>query len=153
MDNCAGNGDRVKAAVHDVANHWLEKGYVTKEFINYISDETKVTFPVSMIDKITPRPAEVVKEHLEKLGFENMDIVVTDKKTYTGPFVNSEEAEYFVVEDKFPNGRPNLDKSESGVYVTNRDVVEKTERMKVTTCLNPLPVSYTHLTLPTIRLV
>ena len=138
MDNCAGNGDRIKAAVYDVANHWLEKGYVTKEFINYISDETKVTFPVSMIDKITPRPAEVVKEHLEKLGFENMDIVITDKKTYTGPFVNSEEAEYFVVEDKFPNGRPNLDKSESGVYITDRDTVEKTERMKVTTCLNPL---------------
>ncbi|MDY2980725.1 MAG: mannitol dehydrogenase family protein [Fusobacterium sp.] len=138
MDNCAGNGDRIRAAVYDVANHWLEKGYVAKEFINYISDETKVTFPVSMIDKITPRPAEVVKEHLEKLGLENMNIVITDKKTYTGPFVNSEEAEYFVVEDKFPNGKPALDKSESGVYITDRDTVEKTERMKVTTCLNPL---------------
>ena len=138
MDNCAGNGDRIRAAVYDVANHWLEKGYVDKGFIDYISDETKVTFPVSMIDKITPRPAEVVKEHLEKLGFEDMNIVVTDKKTYTGPFVNSEEAEYFVVEDKFPNGRPCLEKAESGIYITDRDTVEKTERMKVTTCLNPL---------------
>ena len=138
MDNCAGNGDRIRAAVYDVANHWLEKGYVAKEFINYISDETKVTFPVSMIDKITPRPAEVVKEHLEKLGLENMNIVITDKKTYTGPFVNSEEAEYFVVEDKFPNGRPKLEMAEAGVYVTDRETVEKTERMKVTTCLNPL---------------
>ena len=30
--------------------------------------------------------------------------------------------------------------------MTDRETVNKTERMKVTTCLNP--VSYTHLTLP-----
>ncbi|WP_349763347.1 mannitol dehydrogenase family protein [Fusobacterium sp. SYSU M8D902] len=138
MDNCAGNGERIKVAVQDIANHWLEKGYVDKDFIAYIEDESKVSFPVSMIDKITPRPAEVVKEYLEKLGLEDMEIVVTNKNTYSGPFVNSEEAEYFVVEDKFPNGRPQLEESEAGVYITDRDTVDKTERMKVTTCLNPL---------------
>lgn len=104
----------------------------------YVSDEKKVAYPISMIDKITPRPAEVVKEHLKKLGFEDMNIVVTSKNTYTGAFVNAEAPEYFVVEDKFPNGRPELEKSEAGVYVTDRETVEKTERMKVTTCLNPL---------------
>ncbi|MEG2286811.1 MAG: mannitol dehydrogenase family protein, partial [Ruthenibacterium sp.] len=41
-----------------------------------------------------------------------------------------------VVEDQFPNGRPAFEKA--GVYMTSRDVVNKTERMKVTTCLNPL---------------
>ena len=41
-----------------------------------------------------------------------------------------------MVEDKFPNGRPPLEKA--GVYLTDRDTVNKTERMKVTTCLNPL---------------
>lgn len=138
MDNCAGNGDRVRAAVLDIAEHWVEKGYVEKEFLAYVSDEKKVAYPISMIDKITPRPAEVVKEHLEKLGFEDMNIVVTSKNTYTGAFVNAEAPEYFVVEDKFPNGRPELEKSEAGVYVTDRETVEKTERMKVTTCLNPL---------------
>lgn len=138
MDNCAGNGDRVKGAVQDIAENWLKNGFVEKEFIYYISDETKVSYPISMIDKITPRPAQVVKEHLESMGFEGMDIVVTDKNSYTASFVNAEVAEYFVVEDKFPNGRPELEKADAGVYVTDRETVEKTERMKVTTCLNPL---------------
>ena len=40
------------------------------------------------------------------------------------------------MEDRFPNGRPPLEKS--GVYMTDRDTVNNTERMKVTTCLNPL---------------
>ncbi len=91
-----------------------------------------------MIDKITPRPAEVIEKYLEKLGFENMDIVVTSKNSYTAPFVNAEAPHYFIVEDKFPNGRPQLELSEAGVYITDRKTVEKTERMKVTTCLNPL---------------
>ncbi len=138
MDNCAGNGDRIKAAVFDVAEHWIKNGFVEKEFIEYISNEEKVTFPVSMIDKITPRPAEVVKNYLENLGLEGMETIITDKKTYTSPFVNAEVSEYFVVEDKFPNGRPKLEMAEAGVYVTDRETVEKTERMKVTTCLNPL---------------
>jgi fructuronate reductase len=41
-----------------------------------------------------------------------------------------------VVEDRFPNGRPPLEKA--GVYLTDRETVNKTETMKVTTCLNPL---------------
>jgi len=40
------------------------------------------------------------------------------------------------VEDRFPNGRPCLEKA--GVYLTTREIVNMTERMKVTTCLNPL---------------
>ncbi|MCC8182297.1 MAG: mannitol dehydrogenase family protein, partial [Clostridiales bacterium] len=44
--------------------------------------------------------------------------------------------QYLVIEDKFPNGRPALEKA--GVYLTDRETVNKTERMKVTTCLNPL---------------
>ena len=40
------------------------------------------------------------------------------------------------MEDSFPNGRPQLEKA--GVYMTDRDTVNRTERMKVTTCLNPL---------------
>lgn len=136
MDNCSGNGDKIKAAVLDIAEHWIKNGFAETEFINYLSDENKVAFPISMIDKITPRPADVIKEHLENLGFENMDTIITSKNTYTAPFVNAEAPEYFVVENKFPNGRPALE--QAGVYVTDRETVEKTERMKVTTCLNPL---------------
>ncbi|MBJ8191354.1 mannitol dehydrogenase family protein, partial [Bacillus cereus] len=39
-------------------------------------------------------------------------------------------------EDKFTNGRPALE--EAGIIFTNRDTVDKVEKMKVTTCLNPL---------------
>lgn len=138
MDNCSGNGDKIKAAVLDIAEHWIKNNYIEEEFMSYLSDENKITFPITMIDKITPRPAEVIEKHLEGLGLENMDIIVTSKNSYTAPFVNAEAPQYFIVEDKFPNGRPQLELSEAGVYITNRETVEKTERMKVTTCLNPL---------------
>ena len=74
-----------------------------------------------MIDKITPRPAEVIEKHLEELGFENMDIVVTERNSFTAPFVNADSPQYFVVEDKFPNGKPQIELSEAGVYVTDRN--------------------------------
>jgi fructuronate reductase len=89
-----------------------------------------------MIDKITPRPDAGVKAMLEKAGFEDTKGEITAKKTYVAPFVNSEETQYLVIEDQFPNGRPPLEKA--GVMFTDRATVEKTERMKVCTCLNPL---------------
>ncbi|MCI8480121.1 MAG: mannitol dehydrogenase family protein [Oscillibacter sp.] len=103
---------------------------------SYPEDEGKVSFPWTMIDKITPRPAEVVEKVLNDLGIEDMAPVVTAKKSFVGPFVNSEIPQYLVVEDRFPNGRPPLEKA--GVYLTDRDTVNDCERMKVTTCLNPL---------------
>ena len=65
-----------------------------------------------------------------------MSPVITNRNTYIAPFVNAEAPQYLVIEDNFPNGRPPLEKA--GVYMTDRDTVNKTERMKVTTCLNPL---------------
>lgn len=62
--------------------------------------------------------------------------IVTEKGTYIAPFVNAEAPQYLVVEDRFPNGRPALEAA--GVYMTDRETVNRTERMKVTTCLNPL---------------
>ena len=73
---------------------------------------------------------------LRKDGLGDLDPVVTSKKTWVAPFVNAEETEYLVIEDKFPNGRPALEKV--GVIFTDRDTVNNVERMKVTTCLNPL---------------
>ena len=89
-----------------------------------------------MIDKITPRPAKEIEEQLESLGVKDMAPVITSKNTYIAPFVNAENPQYLVIEDRFPNGRPALEKA--GVYMTDRDTVNMTERMKVTTCLNPL---------------
>ena len=76
------------------------------------------------------------KEMLEEAGFTDTESIVTSKNTYVAPFVNAEEAEYLVIEDAFPNGRPRLE--HAGVMFTTRDTVEKVERMKVCTCLNPL---------------
>ena len=136
MDNCSHNGDKLKAAVMAYAEKWSEQGLVDKAFVDYLSDENKVTFPLSMIDKITPRPDNDVVEMLKKDGFEDTDIIITDKNTYTAAFVNAEETQYLVVEDKFPGGRPPFDRG--GVYITDRETVDKVEKMKVCTCLNPL---------------
>ncbi len=136
MDNCSHNGEKLRNSVLGMAGEWEKKGHVPADFITWISDEKQVSFPWSMIDKITPRPAESVQAELEKLGIEDMAPVITSKRTYIAPFVNAEGPQYLVVEDHFPNGRPALEKA--GVYMTDRDTVNKVERMKVTTCLNPL---------------
>ena len=136
MDNCSHNGEKLRGAVLTMADEWLKKGFVPQAFVDYISDEAQVAFPWSMIDKITPRPADSVCKELEKLGCEGIAPVITSKRTYIAPFVNAERPQYLVVEDRFPNGRPPLEKA--GVYMTDRETVNKTERMKVTTCLNPL---------------
>lgn len=136
MDNCSHNGEKVQSAVLEIAKAWVEKGYADNGFIEYLSDEKLVSFPWSMIDKITPRPDASVEKMLADAGIECMAPIVTEKRTFIAPFVNAERPQYLVVEDKFPNGRPCLEKS--GVYLTDRDTVNKTERMKVTTCLNPL---------------
>lgn len=136
MDNCSQNGDRLRSAVLEIGREWRDRGFVEEEFVNYISDEEKIAFPWTMIDKITPRPGETVKTMLQEAGVEDMDIVVTQKQTYIAPFVNAEEPQYLVVEDHFPGGRPPLEKA--GVYMTSRETVNKAERMKVTVCLNPI---------------
>lgn len=136
MDNCSHNGEKLQSSIITMAKEWKEKGFVDEGFVAYLSDESQVSFPWSMIDKITPRPADSVCAELEKAGVEDMAPVITSKKTFIAPFVNAEGPQYLVIEDKFPNGRPALEKA--GVYMTDRDTVNKVERMKVTTCLNPL---------------
>lgn len=136
MDNCSHNGEKLQNSVVTMAKEWEKKGFVSADFVAYLCDEKQVAFPWTMIDKITPRPADSVCEELKKAGVEDMDPVITSKRTYIAPFVNAEGPQYLVVEDKFPNGRPQLEKA--GVYMTDRETVNKVERMKVTTCLNPL---------------
>lgn len=82
------------------------------------------------------RPHEKVKELLAGDGFEDNNYIETSRHTFTAPFVNSEETQYLVVEDHYTNGRPPLNLS--GVIYTSREIVDKVETMKVTTCLNPL---------------
>lgn len=136
MDNCSHNGEKLQNSVLTMAQEWLSRGLVPEAFLDYLKDETKISFPWSMIDKITPRPSTEIADALEADGVESMQPVITERKTYIAPFVNAEGPQYLVIEDKFPNGRPALEKA--GVYLTTRDTVNEVERMKVTTCLNPL---------------
>jgi fructuronate reductase len=137
MDNCSHNGDKLYAAVNAFAEAWVKNGVVDAGFLAYVNDKSKVTFPWTMIDKITPRPDASVEKILEADGIEELEPVVTSKNTWVAPFVNAEETEYLVIEDAFPNGKPEV-LTKAGIMFTERETVDKVEKMKVCTCLNPL---------------
>ena len=130
-DNCSHNGDKLKAAMLAFAEAWGDAG-----FRAYLEDSRKVSFPWTMIDKITPSPDLSVGALLEADGLEGFAPVRNARGTVKAPYVNAEESEYLVLEDAFPNGRPPLEKA--GFFFTARETVDKVERMKVCTCLNPL---------------
>ena len=130
-DNCSHNGDKLKAAMLAFADAWGDEGFKA-----YLEDGSKVSFPWTMIDKITPSPDLSVGAILEADGLEGFAPVRNARGTVKAPYVNAEESEYLVLEDDFPNGRPPLEKA--GFFFTDRETVDKVERMKVCTCLNPL---------------
>ncbi len=136
MDNCSHNGDKLKQAVVDIAKDMFKDGVCEAGFVDYLCNPALVAFPLTMIDKITPRPDEDVKKMLLADGVEGAVPIVTSKNTYVANFVNAEETEYLIIEDLFPNGRDALEKG--GLIFTDRETVDKTEKMKVCTCLNPL---------------
>lgn len=125
-DNCAHNGDRLKAIILHYANLMVKNNLIDDGFIKYLDE--KVSFPWSMIDKITPGPDKGIEEILRNDGIEG-----------SLRFANAEETGYLVIEDSFPNGRPPLEKY--GVIFTDRETVDRIEKMKVGTCLNPLHTS------------
>lgn len=139
MDNCSHNGDKLRSSVLEIIDAWTGKGYVDDSFRDYANDPSRIAYPWSMIDKITPRPSDEILNKLSGLGIENLKSVKTTTGVFAAPFVNAEVPEYLVIEDLFPNGRPDLEKG--GVILTDRDTVDKAERMKVTACLNPLHTS------------
>lgn len=136
LDNCSHNGDKLFHSVAEIAGQWAGKGLVEPQFVEYISNPEKVSFPWSMIDKITPRPSESVKKMLNETGFGSTEIICTRKNTFIAPFVNAEKPQYLVIEDHFPNGRMPLELT--GVMFADRETVNRVEKMKVCTCLNPL---------------
>ncbi|MDK2959614.1 MAG: fructuronate reductase [Synergistaceae bacterium] len=136
MDNCARNGDKLKESLGEIARGWAENGLVEEMFVRWLTESPKVSFPWTMIDKITPRPSDRVRNRLNALGLGTGDTLHTEKHAFIAPFVNAERSEYLVIEDSFPNGRPPLERA--GAYFTDRLTVDRVERMKVGTCLNPL---------------
>lgn len=136
MDNCSHNGTKLHDTVAVFVRQWTQSGLADEGFAEYVEDTSRVSFPWTMIDKITPRPDAKVEALLAKDGIADLKPIVTAKNTYIAPFVNAEECQYLVVEDAFPNGRPQLEKG--GIIFTQKEIVDKVEKMKVCTCLNPL---------------
>ena len=137
LDNCSHNGAILQTTVVTMAKAWAEQGLVPKEFLDYV--QNVLTYPWSMIDKITPRPAPNVQNALQADGLTDMKITSSARGGVYAPFVNAESTGYLVIEDKFCNGRPPLEKA--GVIFTNQETVAKVEQMKVSACLNPLHTS------------
>ena len=135
IDNCSNNGDKLKSSIVEIAKEWTKNGFADEGFIKYLEDNKKTAFPLSMVDKITPRPSEIIAKKLEEIGLEEMSVFKVGHNNMA-PFVNAESVGYLVVEDLFPNGRAKFEKA--NVYVTDRITVQTVEKMKVTTCLNPL---------------
>ena len=135
-DNFSQNGRRFRESVVTVAEGWLAHGKVSQDFVDYLSDEARVSFPWSMIDRITPNPSEDVAAKLEAEGFTDVELVKHPHGAAFASFANTENAHYLVIEDSFPNGRPPLERA--GVIMTDRATAEKADTMKVTACLNPL---------------
>ena len=136
LDNCSHNGDLLKAGILSVAESWQSRGGVDQAFLHYLNDPARVSFTWSMIDKITPRPSHEALSILAADGLEDMEAAETAKHTFVSAMVNAEECEYLAIEDDFPNGRPPLETV--GVIFGTRETVDKIEKMKVCTCLNPL---------------
>ena len=136
MDNCSRNGERLRASVIEIADELERRQVFESAFVEWLSDDSRVAFPWSMIDKITPWPSETIAKRLAGAGVANMAPLRTARGTVVAPFVNTEPAQYLVIEDNFPGGRPPLEKA--GVFFTDRETVDRAERMKVATCLNPL---------------
>lgn len=135
-DNFSQNGLKFETEILRIATGWQQNNLVEEEFIDYLKNPELVSFPWSMIDRITPNPSEDVAKKLHESGFEDTTIIHTPKHTNIAPFGNTEETHYLVIEDNFPNGRPALDKA--GVILTDRETVNDVDQMKVTACLNPL---------------
>ena len=134
-DNFSQNGRRFREAILTVAEGWLASGHVPQGFVDYVSDESRVSFPWSMIDRITPNPSPETEEKLVEQGWDDLGLIKTAGPTFAG-FSNTEACHYLVIEDSFPNGRPALE--EGGVIMCDRETAEKADTMKVTACLNPL---------------
>ena len=133
MDNCSHNGDRLKAPSPPLLPHG-ERGYVMMA-LSIIFWTSRVSASCTMIDKITPRPDPKVASLLAADRFDNTECIVTSKHTYIAPFVTQKHRSISSLR-MFPAGRPPLERV--GVIFTDRETVDKAERMKVCTCLNPL---------------
>ncbi|NLI05158.1 MAG: mannitol dehydrogenase family protein, partial [Actinomycetaceae bacterium] len=135
FDNFSHNGDKLRSSILEVMNGWLDAGKISADVIDWVKDPSKVAFPITVIDKITPRPSEDIAKELGELGFTDMELQYLGRTPLAG-FVNAEPTEYLIIEDVLVGEVPDFNKY--GVNITTREVCDDFENMKVTTCLNPL---------------
>src|SRR5699024_9975599 len=86
--NFSQNGQRFQHSIVTLATEWQKAGFVPEAFLTYLLNTDKVTFPWSMIDRITPNPSTSVEAILNEDGFSDMDIIHTSKGTNIAPFAN-----------------------------------------------------------------
>lgn len=134
LDNCSDNGIRLERAMRYMTQSWMQHGFIIED--EYFALIKKNTYPLSMIDKITPHPDERIAKALTDDGVEGAQPFVTEKGSVGAIYVNSENPHYLLIENAFPNGHPPLE--QCGVIITRRDIVEKSAQMKVATCMNPM---------------
>ena len=86
----------------------------------------------------TQQQRKTVSPEKNALYIRKLSDMVNCRTVYTvdGKYRAEFDRFYRVIEDNFPNGRPELEKA--GLYFTDRETVDKVEKMKVCTCLNPL---------------
>ena len=89
-----------------------------------------------MIDKITPRPDAKVQKMLEDDGFEDNYTIVTDRPHLHRPLRQRRGDRVPGHRGQVHQRRPPLELG--GVMYADRETVDKVEKMKVCTCLNPL---------------
>jgi fructuronate reductase len=135
-DNFSKNGERFRSAVLSIVKNWLIRDLVDRGFFDYISDEKRVSFPWTMIDRITPNPSQETAKFLVEQGFNDLPLIDAGHGATFAGFSNTEKAHYLVVEDNFPNGRPPFELS--NVIMCDRETAALADTMKVTACLNPL---------------
>ena len=134
-DNFSQNGARLRDAVLRVASTWVRKGFAPEEFYGYVSDEGRVAFPYTMVDRIAPNPSPKIEAALTEMGWSDLDSC-TDGTSRFAAFANAEPTFHLVIEDRFPNGRPALERA--GAIRPDRETAELCDTMKVTCCLNPV---------------
>jgi len=148
LDNCSQNGERLRDSVLKIARAWDKAGLLEGDFVGYLESD-KVGFPLTMIDRITPRPSEAVLHQLTEMGIQDLRLIHTQRDTWAASFVNTELVSYLVIQDLFPNGRPRFEDADLKpcnrvIMAPDAAIVDLVEKMKVGACLNPL-----HTTLAT----
>ncbi|MDR1482571.1 MAG: mannitol dehydrogenase family protein [Synergistaceae bacterium] len=136
MDDLDRNGDVLRDAMLKIAGEWCAGDFMDDNFIGYLEDDSMVSFPFCVIDNIASSPSEPVREMLTDAGVADMSPLITARGACAAPFVNAELAWRVVMEDKFPAGRPPLEKA--GVCFADRKTVRDSGLVKLSACFNPL---------------